>query len=156
MEISKKTREGKKMTNNGFIKSKGKIQLIQKAILTGVGAAISKDTIKKAAATLYNDIQKEVHKLLDNLEAQGELKAEETKKLVLELQKKSEVEKLKIYKELRKNTRPFLRAAENVLLTPIKLIQEKIGMSKNHRRSRNSRATVKSKKVSGKRAAKKR
>ena len=143
------------MTSNGFVKSKNKIKLIQKAILTGVGAAISNETIRKAAATLYNDIQKEVHKLLDNLEEQGELKAKETKKLVLELQRKSEVEKLKIYKELRKNTKPFLKAAENVLMTPIKLIQEKVGISNNHRRSRNGRAVVRSKKSLRKRSAKK-
>lgn len=123
------------MTSNGFVKSKNKIQLIQKAILTGVGAAISKDTIRKAATHLYNDIQKEVHKLLNNLEEQGELKAEETKKLVLELQKKSEAEKLKIYKELRKNTKPFLKAAQNVLLTPLKLIQDKIKASKKNKKS---------------------
>jgi len=114
------------MTSNGFVKNKNRIKLIQKAILTGVGAAISNETIKKAATALYNDIQKEVHKLLNNLEEQGELKAKETKKLVLELQKKSEVEKLKIYKELRKNTKPFLKAAQNVLMTPLKLIQGKI------------------------------
>jgi len=118
------------MKNNGFIKNNDKIKFIQKAILAGVGAAISKDTIKKAAATLYNDIQKEVQKLLNNLEEQGELKAEETKKLILELQKKSEAEKLKIYKELRKNTKPFVKAAQNVLMTPLKLIQEKIKTTK--------------------------
>ena len=140
------------MTSNGFVKSKNKIQLIQKAILTGVGVAISNETIKKAATHLYNDIQKEVHKLLNSLEAKGELKAKETKKLVLELQKKSEVEKLKLYKELRKNTKPFLRAAENVLLTPIKLIQEKIGLS-NHKRSK---TVVKNKRASKKRSTKKR
>ena len=131
------------MTSNGFVKSKSKLKLIQKAILTGVGAAISNETIRKAAATLYNDIQKEVHKLLDNLEAQGELKAEETKKLVLELQRKSEAEKLKIYKELRKNTKPFLRAAENVLMTPIKLIQGRIENSKH----KNGRAVVRTKRT---------
>ena len=129
METSKETREGKKMTTNGFVKNKSRIKLVQKAILTGVGAAISNETIKKAATHLYNDIQKEVHKLLNNLEEQGELKAEETKKLILELQKKSEAEKLKLYKELRKNTKPFLKAAQNVLMTPIKLIQEKIDLS---------------------------
>ncbi len=118
------------MKNNGFIKNNDKIKFIQKAILAGVGAAISKDTIKKAAATLYNDIQKEVQKLLNNLEEQGELKAEETKKLILELQKKSEAVKLKIYKELRKNTKPFVKAAQNVLMTPLKLIQEKIKTTK--------------------------
>ncbi len=133
------------MTSNGFVKNKNKIKLIQKAILTGVGAAISNETIRKAATTLYNDIQKEVHKLLDSLEEQGELKAKETKKLVLELQKKSEIEKLKIYKELRKNTKPFLRAAQNILMTPLKLIQGKI------ENSRNGRTTVKSKKSSRKR-----
>ena len=117
------------MTSNGFVKSKNKIKLIQKAILTGVGAAISNETIKKAATHLYNDIQKEVKKLIVNLESKGELKAEETKKLVLELQKKSEAEKLKIYKELRKNTKPFLKAAQNVLMTPVKLIQEKMKIS---------------------------
>ena len=140
------------MTSNGFIKSKNKIKLIQKAILTGVGAAISNETIKKAATHLYNDIQKEVKKLIVSLESKGELKAEETKKLVLELQRKSEAEKLKIYKELRKNTKPFLRAAENVLMTPIKLIQGRIENSKH----KNGRAVVKSKKASRKRLIKKR
>ena len=118
------------MKNNGSVKSKDKIKFIQKAILAGVGAAISKDTVRKAATHLYNDIQKEVKKLIVSLESKGELKAKETKKLVLELQKKSEAEKLKIYKELRKNTKPFLKAAENVLMTPIKLIQEKMNTSK--------------------------
>ena len=148
MEISKKTGE-KKMTSNGALKNKNKIQFIQKAILAGVGAAISKDTIRKAATTLYNDIQKEVHKLLDNLEEQGELKAEETKKVILELQKKSEIEKLKIYKELKKNTKPFLRAAENMLLTPIKLIQ---GNIRNSKRNRSGRVVLRNKKSSKQRA----
>ena len=121
------------MKNNGSVKSKDKIKFIQKAILAGVGIAISKDTVRKAAATLYNDIQKEVKKLLVNLESKGELKAKETKKLVLELQSKSEAEKLKIYKELRKNTKPFLRAAQNVLMTPVKLIQEKLQTTNNHK-----------------------
>ncbi len=141
------------MTSNGFVKHKNKIKLIQKAILTGVGAAISKDTIRKAAATLYNDIQKEVHKLLDSLEEQGELKAKETKKLVLELQKKSEMEKLKIYKELRKNTKPFIKAAQEVLLTPMKLIQGRIGIS---RKFRTNKAGTKSRKTSRRNSRKKR
>ena len=138
------------MTSNGFVKSKNKIKLIQKAILTGVGAAISNETIRKAATHLYNDIQKEVHKLLNNLESQGELKAEETKKLVLQLQRKSEAEKLKIYKELRKNTKPFLKAAQNVLMTPLKLIQGKIGISKS-----NGRAVSRNGKLSKKKSKKK-
>ena len=145
MEISEKTGE-KKMTNNGALKNKSKIQFIQKAILAGVGAAISKDTIRKAATTLYNDIQKEVHKLLDNLEEEGELKAEETKKVILELQKKSEIEKLKIYKELKRNTKPFLKAAENMLLTPIKLIQGKI-KSTNHSKVKKSKRKILKKKL---------
>ena len=142
------------MKNNGTVKTNGKIKFIQKAILTGVGVAISKETIKKAATHLYNDIQKEVHKLLDNLEEQGELKAKETKKLILELQRKSEEEKLKIYKELRKNTKPFIKAAENMLMTPLKLIQEKVGVSKNHRGNKASskrRTISNSKKKSKKR-----
>ena len=142
------------MKNNGTVKTNGKIKFIQKAILTGVGVAISKETIKKAATHLYNDIQKEVHKLLDNLEEQGELKAKETKKLILELQRKSEEEKLKIYKELRKNTKPFIKAAENMLMTPLKLIQEKVGVSKNHKVSKASskrRTISNSKKKSRKR-----
>lgn len=125
-EIKQIKRKEKKMKSNGFIKSNDKVKFIQKAILAGVGAAISKDTIKKAATHLYNDVQKEVQKLLVSLENEGELKAKETKKLILELQRKSEAEKLKIYKELRKNTKPFLQAAQNVLMTPLKLIQEKI------------------------------
>ena len=142
------------MKNNGFVKSNDKVKFIQKAILAGVGAAISKDTIKKAAANLYNDVQKEIHKLLNNLEEEGELKAKETKKLVLELQRKSEAEKLKIYKELRKNTKPFLKAAQNVLWTPIKLIQEKVGNSKTtHKKIKAIRAK---KKLRGKRLRKKR
>ena len=141
--------KGKKMKNNGLVKSKDKIKFIQKAILAGVGAAISRDTVRKAAATLYNDIQKEVKKLIVSLESKGELKAEETKKLVLELQRKSEVEKLKIYKELRKNTKPFLRAAQNVLMTPVKLIQEKMNTSKK------IKAVTKYRKISKKKSKKK-
>ena len=141
------------MTSNGYVKSKNKMKLVQKAILAGVGAAVSNETIRKAATALYNDIQKEVHKLLNNLESQGELKAKETKKLVLELQKKSEAEKLKIYKELRKNTKPFLKAAQNVLMTPIKLIQDKVGMSKN---GKSSKVSAKYRKVSKKKLKKKR
>lgn len=142
------------MTDNGTLKNKNKIKFIHKAILAGVGAAVSNETIRKAATTLYNDIQKEVHKLLNNLEEQGELKAKETKKLVLELQRKSEAEKLKIYKELRKNTQPFLKAAQNVLMTPIKMIQVKIGASN---KSKNGRAFGRSsKRTSRKKSAKKR
>ena len=140
------------MTSNGYVKSKNKMKLVQKAILAGVGAAVSNETIRKAATALYNDIQKEVHKLLNNLESQGELKAKETKKLVLELQKKSEAEKLKIYKELRKNTKPFLKAAQNVLMTPIKLIQDKVGISKN---VKSSKVSAKYRKVSKKKLKKK-
>ena len=133
------------MKNNGFVKSKDKIKFIQKAILAGVGAAISKDTVRKAAVTLYNDIQKEVKKLIVSLESKGELKAEETKKLVLELQRKSEAEKLKIYKELRKNTKPFLRAAQNVLMTPVKLIQEQLKSTNGIKVKRASKRSSKKK-----------
>lgn len=140
------------MKNNSAMKSNERMKLIQKAILTGVGVAISKDTVRIAATTLYNDIHKEIRKLLSSLEQQGELKAKETKKLILELQKKSEAEKLKIYKELRKNTKPFLRAAENVLFTPIKLIQERLG---NKTSTHKTKTSVKKKKAFKKRASKK-
>lgn len=140
------------MKNNSSIKNNERMKLIQKAILAGVGAAISRDTVRIAAATLYNDIQKEIKKLLSSLEQEGELKAQETKKLILELQKKSEAEKLKIYKELRKNTKPFLKAAEDVLLTPIKLIQDKLGSTT---RTHRTKASTK-KKTFRKRTSKKR
>ena len=75
------------MLSNGAVKNSSRIKFVQKAVLMAIGATLSKDTIKKAASTLFNDLQKELHKLLNSLEYKGEVKAKETKHIIKEIQK---------------------------------------------------------------------
>ena len=109
---------------NNIIKNKDKLKLIQKAILTGIGVAASKDSIKKAAKGIYNDVQKIVQNLLKELEESGEIKTNQTKKIIKELQKKSEVEKDRIYKKLQKEGKTLLKSAKEIILTPISVLKD--------------------------------
>lgn len=121
------------MEKNGFIKNKTNIKAIQKAILAGIGAATSQELIKKAAVGLYDDAQKIVHGLFEKLEEKGELTTKSTKHLVKQLQKKSQVEKQKIYKQLQKDCKGLLNKATNIILTPLivaKEISSKINKTK--------------------------
>ena len=124
------------MQTNSTFKNKDRLKMIQKAIIMAIGATASKESIKRAAVTLYDDIQSEVHKLLHKLETQGKVKAKETKKLISELQKKSEVEKEKIYKKLKKDSKVLLNNAKNLILTPIAVIKSAKAISKNPRKSK--------------------
>ena len=113
------------MSHNGFFKSSKELNnKIKKAILTGIGATSSKEVIKKAAVGLYDDVQKITHNLLKELEEKGKLKTKETKKLILELQKKSEGEKVKIYKKLEKEGKGLFNTARELIITPIALASQ--------------------------------
>lgn len=128
------------MLTNGFFKSKDRFKVVQKAIMAGIGATTSKEVIKKAAIGLYDDIQKVVHKLLIELEERGEVKAKETKKILNELQKKSEVEKTKIYKKLKKDSKGLLNTAKNIILTPIVIANQVAGGLKKPLKTKNKKA----------------
>lgn len=105
------------MLTNGFLKNKGGSKLIQKAILAGIGVASSKELIKKAALGLYDDIQKVVTGLLVELEGRGEIKAKETKHIIKELQKQSEIEKSKISEKLKRGSKGLIKRAKDIILT---------------------------------------
>ncbi|MBI3590160.1 MAG: hypothetical protein HY094_02135 [Candidatus Melainabacteria bacterium] len=113
-----------KLLTNNFINSKDRLKLIQKAILTGIGVAASKDSIKKAATGIYNDVQKIIKKLLTELEESGEIKTKETRKIIQKLQKKSEIEKAKIYKKLQKEGKTLLKSAREIISTPVAVLKE--------------------------------
>ena len=100
------------------------LKLIQKAVLTGIGVAASKESIQKAAAGVYNDVQGIIHNLLKDLEKNGKIKTKETQKILKELQKKSEIEKSKIYTKLQKEGKTLLKAAREILLTPVSVLKE--------------------------------
>ena len=105
------------MLNNGTVKSKNLINVVQKAIMAGIGVAVSKETITKAACGIYEDVQSIVQKLLDELEGQGKLKTKETKKLLQEIQKKIIIEKNKAYKKLQVDSKDLIKQIkENVLI----------------------------------------
>lgn len=112
------------MLTNGFLKNKKKFKIIQKAIMTGIGATTSQEIIKKAAAGLYDDIQKIVQNLLKELEVQGELKAKETKEILTKLQKKSDFEKSKVYKRLQKDLKVLITTAKDLILTPFIVLKD--------------------------------
>lgn len=112
------------MIKNGKPKNKDAFKMIQKAIVTGIGIAASKEAIKKAASNLYDDIQGVVRGLLSELEHKGEIKTKQTKKIIKELQKKSEIEKIKIYKELQKDSKNLLKLAKNIILSPVSIINK--------------------------------
>ena len=134
------------MLTNGFLKNKNRLQVIQKAILTGIGVTTSKEVIKKAAIGLYDDIQKIVQDLLTELEEQGKLKTKETKMLLKELQKKSQVEKERIYKKLQKDSKSLLKTAKDIVLTPIALAKEITELKKPTKQKSTSRKKARRKK----------
>ena len=112
------------MLRNNFINKKDSLKLIQKAIMTGIGATTSKEKIKKAAYGIYDDIQKIVLGLVKDLERNGELKAQETKVIIKDLQKKSEVEKAKIYKRLQKEGKSLINLTKEIMLIPKTIMEE--------------------------------
>ena len=112
------------MLTNGFLKNKKTIKSLQKALLTGLGIAGSKGIIIKAFTGIYDDVQKITRKLVQELEQQGQIKTKEAKKIIKELQKKSDEEKVKIYKRLQKDLKLIFTAAKDIVLTPINLIKE--------------------------------
>lgn len=112
------------MLTNGFLKNKKTIKAVQKALITGLGIAGSKGIIIKAFTGIYDDVQKITRKLVKELEQQGQIKTKEAKKIVKELQKKSDEEKVKIYKRLQKDLKLIFTAAKDIVLTPINLIKD--------------------------------
>ena len=124
---------------------------VEKALLAGVGAALSRDTIKKAATTIYNDVHKEVKTLLSKLEKEGKLRTKETQSLLSEIQKKAETEKVKIYRELKKQGKTLSKTAQNIISVPMSLINIE-DKSSNHR---NSKSKSRSKKKTKKRSKRK-
>lgn len=140
------------MLTNGFFKNKNRLKIIQKAIMAGIGVTTSKELIKKAAIGLYDDIQKIVKDLLGELEEQGKLKTKETKILITELQKKSEIEKIKIYNKLQKDSKNLFKTAKDIILAPVAIAKEisELSGSRNLKNSKKSKS-VKKKKSSTKR-----
>lgn len=128
------------MLTNGFLKNKNKLEVLQKAIMTGIGVTTSKEVIKKAATHLYDDIQKIIKDLISDLEEKGKIKTKEAKILVKELQKKSDVEKEKIYKKLQKDGKHLLKTARDIMLMPVVLAKElkDFADSKNNKLKRKS------------------
>ena len=127
---------------NGFLKNKDKLKLIQKAILTGIGATTSKETIKKAANGIYSDIQKIVRDLLKQLENSGEIKTKEARKIIKELQEKSETEKEKIYKKLQKEGKTLLKSIKEIIVIPSTLLKDitnTIGNNSKFKKAKNKR-----------------
>lgn len=100
------------------------LKLIQKAVLTGIGVAASKESMKKAATGVYNDVQEIIQNFLKDLEKKGKIKTKETQKILQQLQKKSEAEKSKIYSKLQKEGQTLLKAAREILLTPISVLKD--------------------------------
>ncbi len=109
-------------TNNNV--NVGKLKLIQKAILTGIGVAASKESIKRAAAGIYNDVQGIIYNLLKDLEKKGTIKTKETKQILKQIQKRSESEKSKIYKKLQKEGKTLFNSAREILSTPAMVLKE--------------------------------
>ena len=106
-------------------KNNKRYALIEKTLLTGLGAVLSKGTINKAAITIYNDIQNELRILLAKLETKGELKTKETKKLVKNIKEKADKEKSVIYQELKKQSKPLLNNVKSMTSNFIDLLKNK-------------------------------
>lgn len=114
----------KNILTNNFITSKDKLKLIQKAIITGIGATASQDSIKKAATGIYKDVQKIIFDLLIELEKRGKIKAKETQIILKELQQKSGIEKEKIYKKLQKEGKTLFKSAREIIMTPVEVLRD--------------------------------
>ncbi|MBI2995283.1 MAG: hypothetical protein HYY52_01045 [Candidatus Melainabacteria bacterium] len=106
------------MQTNGLLITKDRVKTIQKAIMAGIGAASSRELIQKAAKNIYSDAQKIAHNLFERLEEQGELKTQETKRLIKHLQKQSESEKKKIYIKLQHDCKKLISSIADTILTP--------------------------------------
>ncbi len=107
------------MPNSKEPKEKDLFKAIQKTVMAGVGIVISKETLKKTALGIYEDLQSIIQNLIKELESQGKLKTKETKKLLQELQKKSEAEKAKIYKLLKINSKELFDQIKNTFSSKI-------------------------------------
>ncbi len=112
------------MLKTNFINQKESLRLIQKAIMTGIGATVSQERIKKVAYGIYDDIQKMVLDLVKDLEKKGEIKTQETKAIIKDLQKKSESEKAKIYKRLQKEGKSLIGLTKEIMLIPGTIMKE--------------------------------
>ena len=149
-ENRKEKRKVTQMQSNGFLKNKNSLKFVQKAILAGIGVTTSKELIKKAAVGLYDDIQKIVTDLLCELEERGEIKTIETKHLIKELQKKSEIEKAKISKKLKKDSKSLINVAKDMILTPL-MLANKFANKLTKSQTVKTKSTGKSKKKKSKR-----
>ena len=114
-----------KMAKKNSSKTSTRYALIEKTLLTGLGAVLSKETINKAAVTIYNDIQNELKILLEKLENKGELKTKETKKLVKDLKEKADKEKFTIYQDLKKQSKPLFNTVKKMTSNFILLLKNK-------------------------------
>lgn len=104
--------------SNGKIKSSDNKKILEKAILAGIGVASSKELVKKAIHGIYDDIQKILNELVDELEVKGELKTKETKDLLKQIQERSDKERKKLFKELKVDSKNLIDTAKEFILKP--------------------------------------
>jgi hypothetical protein len=135
-----------KLSANNLL-NKDKIKLIQKAILTGIGITASREKIQKAASGIYKDVQSIIMKLLKDLEESGEIKTNQTKHIIAQLQKKSESEKAKIFRKLQKEGKTLYRSAREIILTPLSLLK---GTAKTLKKASKTKSKIKTQKTKGK------
>lgn len=144
--------------SNGKVKSSDNKKILEKAILAGIGVASSKELVKKAIHGIYDDIQKILNELVDELEAKGELKTKETKDLLKQIHERSEKERKKIFKELKVDSKNLIDTAKDFILKPFtqtKQTQSKAKKSNTKKANKSVKKSV-SKSSSAKKKTKKR
>jgi predicted Zn-ribbon and HTH transcriptional regulator len=139
----------------GLGKKEDKRKILERAVMACIGVGTSKELIKKAVFGIYDDMQKIINELVEELEKNGELKTQETKELLEAIQNKSESEKKKIVSELRKTSKSLLESAKELILKPFSNQTVKQKLKKSVKKTSKKSKTSSAKRTKAKKSKKK-
>ncbi|MBI3308837.1 MAG: hypothetical protein HYZ79_05640 [Candidatus Melainabacteria bacterium] len=101
-----------------------KFQKSQKAILDQINKVASNEKVKRTTQIAYDYGQKLAHDIVKELQKQGKITAKETKKLVALVNKKSELEKSKLQRNIRNDSDRLLKTVKNVIVNSLALTKK--------------------------------
>ena len=129
--------------SNGLGSKEDKRKILERAVMACIGVGTSKELIKKAVFGIYDDMQKIINELVEELEKNGELKTQETKEILEAIQNKSESEKKRIVKELKKTSKSLLESARELILKPFgnQTVKQRIKKSAKKSKAKSTRKT---------------
>lgn len=116
------------------------IQDAQKTLILKVNSIANNEEVKKTVRIAQDYGQKIAHNLAKELEKRGKITAQEAKKLMKEVNKRSGHDKAKLYKSIKHDSNELLLSMKNVVINSLALAR-KFAHTNKPTRAKNRRKT---------------